>query len=358
MSATPPAAFRPDLRELPLAAAELAFFDAIVDVRSPGEYAIDHLPGALNYPVLSDDERARVGTLYTQQSAFEAKKVGAAIVARNVARHIDEAFSAHPKSWKPLIYCWRGGSRSGAMTHILRSVGWNARQLVGGYKAWRSQVIADLADLPERYRYRVICGRTGSGKSRLLEALAREGAQVLDLEQLAAHKGSILGELPGEPQPAQKLFESRIWSALSGFDPTLPVYVEAESKKVGNLRVPQSLIERMWEGECYEVRTPEAGRVVVLRQEYEHFLHNPQGLLEKLGCLAPLHSHSRVEEWKKLVESAEWDKFVANMLENHYDPAYERSMFSNYRQARTAQPLPVTDVSPEGFRAIAKSLSG
>ncbi len=356
-SARPLHSLRPDLQGLPLSAADLTRFDCIIDVRSPSEYALDHVPGAISCPVLSDEDRARVGTIYKQESAFAAKKIGAALVARNIGRHLDESFADHPKGWQPLIYCWRGGARSGAMTHILRSIGWNARQLVGGYKAWRGQVIADLAVLPAGFRYVVVCGRTGSGKSRLLEALALEGAQVLDLEQLAAHKGSILGDLPGEPQPSQKSFESSIWSALSRFDPERPVYVEAESKKVGDLRVPQSLIEAMWQGECIEVRTPEAGRVEVLREEYAHFMQAPQKLLEKLQCLSPLHGAKRIEEWKALVLRGEWDKFVADMLENHYDPAYERSMFSNYRNARDAEPLPVSDISVTGFRVLARRLT-
>ena len=353
-SASGPA--RRDQQDLPLDAEALAGFDQIIDVRSPGEFALDHLPGAINLTVLDDAQRATVGTLYKQESAFAAKKIGAAWVAANIARHLQESLAGHPKTWKPLVYCWRGGSRSGAMTHILRSIGWDAKQLAGGYKAWRSQVIADLQTLPEPFDFRVICGRTGSGKSRLLEALAAEGAQVLDLEQLAAHKGSVLGELPGESQPSQKSFESHIWAALSAFDPSKPVFVEAESKKVGNLRVPQSLIERMWLGACIEVQTPAELRVRLLREEYAHFIANPAHLLAKLDCLSQLHSKAQVQAWAHQVRDGKWDEFVADMLENHYDPAYGRSMFSNYRNAGAAQVLTVADISAAGFRKEAGRL--
>ncbi|MBI3716513.1 MAG: tRNA 2-selenouridine(34) synthase MnmH, partial [Betaproteobacteria bacterium] len=335
---------------MPLDAAGLAAFDQIIDVRSPGEFALDHLPGAINLTVLDDAQRAAVGTLYKQESAFAAKKIGAAWVAANIARHLQESLAKHPKSWKPLVYCWRGGSRSGAMTHILRSIGWDAKQLAGGYKAWRGQVIADLHTLPEPFDFRVICGRTGSGKSRLLEALAAEGAQVLDLEQLAAHKGSVLGELPGESQPSQKSFESSIWATLSAFDAAKPVFVEAESKKVGDLRVPQPLIERMWLGACIEVQTSAELRVRLLREEYAHFIANPAHLLEKLDCLSPLHNKAQLQAWIRQVRDGNWDEFVAGMLENHYDPAYEKSMFSNYRNARAAHILMVADISAAGFR--------
>ena len=345
------------MRAFPLPLATLNAFDAIIDVRSPSEFADDHIPGAVNYPVLNDAERSEVGTVYKQVSAFEAKKIGAAMVARNIGTHIDAAFRGKPKNWKPLIYCWRGGSRSGAMAHILRSVGWNALQLEGGYKRWRGQVIADLETLPTLFRFHVICGRTGSGKSRLLEALADCGAQVLDLEKLAAHKGSVLGDIPDQRQPAQKLFESRIWHDLAGFDSARPVYIEAESKKVGNLRVPQSLIERMWQGQCFEVVTAPALRTQLLREEYAHLIANQGLLFFKLDCLKGLHSSAQIASWKELASAARWDEFIGDMLVNHYDPAYARSMFTNYANARVATPLATTDISAIGFSTLAASVT-
>ena len=341
---------------LPLSLKALKVFDAIIDVRSPGEFALDHIPGAINHPVLSDTERVEVGTIYKQVSAFDAKKVGAAMVARNIGAHVYASFRDKPKHWRPLIYCWRGGARSAAMSHILRSIGWAALQLEGGYKGWRGQVIHDLARLPAHFRYHVICGRTGSGKSRLLEALADSGAQVLDLEKLAAHKGSVLGDLPDAPQPPQKLFESRIWRDLSALDPARPVYIEAESKKVGNLRVPQSLIEQMWQGKCFEVVTPAPLRARLLREEYAHLIKNRELLFYKLDCLKALHSAKQIDEWKKLAEAAKWDEFVADMLLNHYDPAYQRSMYTNYINAREAVTLQTTDISATGFAALGSSL--
>jgi tRNA 2-selenouridine synthase len=331
-------------------------FDAIIDVRSPGEFAQDHLPGAINLPVLSDQERIEVGTLYKQVSAFDAKKIGAAMVARNIAAHIDIEMRDKPKSWKPLIYCWRGGSRSGAMTHILRSVGWSALQLEGGYKVWRGQVIRDLDSLPGSFDFHVICGRTGSGKSRLLEAMSVDGHQVLDLEKLAAHKGSVLGDLPDEPQPPQKMFESRIWAELSRFSPARPVYVEAESKRVGALRVPEKLIQRMRLGLCHEVRMPVELRVKLLREEYAHLIAHPEQLFARLDCLKELHSRERIAAWKELASCGRWDEFVADMLAQHYDPAYEKSMFRNYVKAGNAAPLAMETINVESFAAVATRL--
>ena len=152
--------------------AQLDAFDEVIDVRSPSEFALDHVPGAANCPVLDDEERARVGTLYKQVSPFDARKLGAALVSKNIARHLEEHFRGRDRGWRPLVYCWRGGKRSGAMAHVLREIGWDAATLEGGYRSYRREVMAQLEKLPARFRFRVVCGATGSGKSRLLEALA------------------------------------------------------------------------------------------------------------------------------------------------------------------------------------------
>jgi tRNA 2-selenouridine synthase len=349
------AASRVGIQALPLSHAALQQFDAIIDARTPAEFALDRIPGAINCPVLDDEQRIVVGTLY-KSSPFEAKKVGAAMVARNIANFIDRQFNDKPRSWKPLIYCWRGGTRSGAMAHIFRSVGWAALQLDGGYKAWRRQVALDLTVLPAKFNYQVICGRTGSGKSRLLETLAARGAQVIDLEKLAAHKGSVLGDLPDAPQPSQKHFESGIWLALSQFDPTRPVYVEAESRKVGALRVPPPLIERMWQSPCFELQTPRALRLALLRDEYAHLVADKALLFFKLDCLKALHSGETIAQWKAFAEAGEWDAFVGSMLSLHYDPAYDRSMFKNYVHAQGATPVVLDSLTAAGFSDAAQTM--
>src|SRR5207237_4555966 len=236
-------------------------FDAIIDARTPSEYALDHIPGAVSAPVLDDAERAEVGTLYKKVSPFEAKKLGGGLVAKNVARHVAQLFGQKDKTWRPLIYCWRGGKRSGAMAHILREIGWDAQTLEGGYRAYRRWVVDALATVPAQIDFIVVHGPTGSGKSRFLTALAKAGAQVLDLEALAAHRGSVLGGLPGEPQPSQKWFESQLLAALQKFDRARPVFVEGESKKIGQLQVPEALIARMRGSRCVTLDTDLATRV-------------------------------------------------------------------------------------------------
>lgn len=335
---------------------QLDEFDEIIDVRTPLEFREDHIPGAVNLPVLSEEERAHVGTLYKQVSSFDAKKVGAALIARNIARHLDEYFSSKPKNWRPLIYCWRGGKRSGSMAHILHEVGWKAIRLDGGYKAYRRRVIEDLATLPSRFQFRAVCGATGSGKSRFLEALNDVGAQVLDLEQLAAHRGSILGDWPNAPQPTQKTFESLIWDRLRRFDPVQYVYVEAESKKIGALRVPESLIARMWESECVLIEADMEQRIALLIEEYAHFIANPTTLLAKIDCLNDLHSGAQIARWKSLVQQKNWIEFVRELLTAHYDPAYLRSTLNHYPRLCDAQKLAPDALDRDTYRSVARQL--
>jgi tRNA 2-selenouridine synthase len=287
------------------------------------------VPGARNYPVLSDEERARVGTLY-KASPFEARKLGAALLARNIARHLEESFSTRPISWRPLVYCWRGGKRSGAMTHILREVGWRAATLQGGYQSYRRAVVAELETLPLRHHFRVICGPTGSGKSQLLHELAAQGAQALDLEGMARHRGSVLGGLPDEAQPSQKSFESSLRQALRGFKPDAPVFVEAESRKIGNLHLPNALIERMRASPCVRVEPPLAERVRFLIAEYRHLTDRPPLLRARLEQLSSLQPPSIIEHWMACIEAGAWEELTFDLLEKHYDPLYRKSMQRNY----------------------------
>jgi len=332
--------------------AEEGGFSAILDARSPAEYAEDHLPGAMSCPVLSNEERARVGTLYKQVSPFEAKKLGAALVARNIAAHIEAHFLDQPKTWRPLVYCWRGGKRSGAFTHILREIGWDAHRLDGGYKAWRRHVVAALAHLPARFSFRVISGPTGSAKSRLLEAIGRLGGQILHLEELAAHKGSVLGVLPDAPQPSQKMFESQLLATLERLDAARPVFVEAESRRIGRLQAPDALIAAMRAAPCLRIDAPRSARADFLLSDYAYFVERPDWLKAQLGHLKGLHSHETLARWNALIEAGDFRALVDELLEKHYDPLYQRSQDKNYQYA-SAQVLAADDLSPAGIEDVA-----
>ena len=329
-------------------------FDAIIDARTPAEYALDHIPGAISAPVLGDAERAEVGTLYKQVSPFEARKLGAALVAKNVSHHIETLFAGKEPNWKPLVYCWRGGKRSGAMAHILREVGWQASTLEGGYKAYRRWVVDQLSVLPLNFHFVVIHGPTGSGKSRLLRALAGSGAQVLDLEELAAHRGSVLGGLPGQPQPSQKWFESQLLHRL--LELRNPVFVEGESKKIGELQVPEALMARMRASSCVVLEAAVDTRVALLLDEYRHFLRDAAALGAQLDCLAGLHGRGKVAEWKALAARGEWSEFVARLLVEHYDPAYRRSSQRNFVQLTGAPAVRIAAADEAAFSAAARAL--
>jgi len=333
--------------------ADLGGFDEIIDVRSPAEFAEDHIPGAINCPVLDDAQRAEVGTLYKQVSPFEARKIGAALVSENIGRHLRERFLGKARDWKPLIYCWRGGNRSGSMTTVFRAIGWKASQLEGGYKTWRSHVVAQLEHLPQSFTFQVICGATGSGKTRILQALAARGEQVLDLETLASHKGSVLGVLPGQPQPGQKWFETLLLLELERFDPARPVFVEAESRKIGRLHVPDALIERIRAGECLNIDATLAARVAFLLTDYDYFLRMPELLSERLMVLKNLISRKTMERWHEMIAVGEWPSLVRALLEEHYDPLYYRSQNHNFAGHGSAGIFPTADLSTAGIADIA-----
>jgi tRNA 2-selenouridine synthase len=304
---------------------QLARFDEIVDVRTPLEFAEDHLPGAINAPVLSNEERVIVGTMYKQVSPFEATRVGAAMVARNIAWHLDNTFAGRPRNWRPLIYCWRGGKRSGSMTTWFNLIGWQARQLEGGYKTYRHSVLETLAALPAHFHYIALLGHTGSGKTRLLQALGQAGAQVLDLEALARHRGSLLGAWPGQPQPSQKAFDTSLVEALSQFDAKRPVFVEAESRRIGGISLPLSLLDCVHQGTCVEIDASHDDRIAFLLQDYAHLFDDPVWFQHQLDRLIGLHSKEQVKHWHALIDADARAELFGELIERHYDPAYQRS---------------------------------
>ena len=334
----------------------LAEFDTIIDARTEDEHALDHVPGALNWPTLDNAERIDIGTMYKQVSAFEAKKRGAALAARNIAAHIEREVLDKPKGWRPLVYCWRGGNRSGALATILGAIGFQVTLIDGGYKAWRAALVDDLPRLAEGLRYRVVCGPTGSGKTRLLHALAAEGAQVLDLEGLACHRSSVLGHLPGQPQPSQKGFDSLLWDALRRFDPGRPVYAESESKKVGNLRVPDGLMDALRASECIALRLSDEERVALLLEDYDYFVRDPELLIGRLQALRALRGGEVVNGWIGLVRAGRTPEMVRDLLAQHYDPTYAASTSRNFRRFAEALPCEPADRSMGAMRAAARRL--
>lgn len=331
-------------------------YSEIIDVRSQSEFAEDCLPGAINLPVLNDAERALVGTIY-KQSPFTARKKGAALVAKNISQHLIDHFESKDKNYRPLIYCWRGGQRSNSMALVLAQIGWQVTVLEGGYKTYRAYVRQQLEDLPAQFTYILLCGLTGSGKTHILRQLSDRDRQVLDLEALANHRGSLLGEKwAGKPtaQPSQKLFESLLLQQLQSFEPSQPVWVESESNKIGQLYLPPALWQQMKQATCIELQLPIAARVQFLLQEYPHLVDNPDILKAKLQLLKSRYGKEQIQQWERLIDSQQGEQFVRDLLQQHYDPSYSKSIERDFKNTR--QTLSMVDLSPQSIENILNSL--
>ena len=310
---------------------QTGLYDLVIDVRSPSEFADDHIPGAINLPALSDEQRAVVGTLYKQTSAFEARKTGAAIMSRNIAHHIETVLKDKPAGFRPLIHCWRGGQRSRAFALVLSEVGWTTHLLAGGYKAYRRDILDRLKDMPLRLKLQIIAGRTGSGKTALLQHLQQKGAQILDLEDLAAHRGSLLGQIPGRPQPSQRLFESCLIDALLRLDPDQPVFVESESSRIGNLQIPPVLWRQMTNAPLITLDIPVAARAAYLVSVYDRLTTDTSDLSRLITGMVRRHGYEVTGSWQKLMQDGDWCGLAEALLSTHYDPAYDQSVSRHNR---------------------------
>ncbi|WBU53497.1 tRNA 2-selenouridine(34) synthase MnmH [Paracoccus sp. SCSIO 75233] len=297
-------------------------FDDIIDVRSPSEFAEDHLPGAISLPVLDDAQRAEVGTIYKQVSPFDARKLGAALVAENAARHIAGPLSDRDGAWRPLVYCWRGGQRSGALATILAQVGWRVSLIEGGYKSWRRFVVRRVQEQGFPSPVVVLDGNTGSAKTAILKQLALRGHQVIDLEGLANHRGSLFGSL-GD-QPSQKMFEGRLASALEALDPARPVLVEAESSRIGSVTLPKAVWSAICTAPRLELRVPVGARADYSVRDYADVLADPDRIVKIIGKLSTLHPAERIEDWRKLADQAAWRDLAEGLMRDHYDPRYAK----------------------------------
>ena len=299
-------------------------YDTVIDVRSPAEFAEDHIPGAINLPVLDNEERARVGTIYKQESPFLARKLGAALVFRNAAHHIETVLAGKDGGWRPLVYCWRGGQRSGSFAWMLGQIGWRSEAISGGYRTYRRLVAGMLYDAPLPHRFIALDGYTGTAKTELLLRAGALGLQVLDLEGAAAHRGSLLGAM-AEPQPSQKAFDTRLAVALCGMDPARPVLVEAESSKIGRLNLPPSIWEALKEAPRIEVTADIEARTGYLVRAYEDVLSDAEGMSRKLSFLRRFRGHAVVDAWDKLIFEGDKAGVTRALMEQHYDPAYDTS---------------------------------
>jgi len=341
---------------LPVRVPEIGQFDTIIDARTPAEFELDHIPGAINCPVLSNEERVTIGTIYKQVSPFEAKRLGAAMVAANLAKHLKESFADKPANWKPVVYCWRGGLRSGSMVTWLRLVGWDAQQLAGGYKAFRHHVLEQIESIIPQLKLRVLCGATGSAKTRVLHALKAQGAQVVDLEGIARHKGSLLGSLPGIEQPSQKHFDTLLAQELQGLDLEQPVYVEGESPKIGRLSLPLILVQHMRQAPVLEIKATDSARLEYLLRDYAYLGDDVEKLCHRLGFLKEMQGSETVARWQSWAQAGDLPALFAELMQLHYDPQYERSQAKHFEQWPQRQSVSADDLSPAAVEQLAQAV--
>jgi tRNA 2-selenouridine synthase len=325
-------------------------YSEIIDVRSENEFAEDRIPGAINLPVLNNEERAKVGTIYKQVSPFEARKIGAALVAKNISQHLIHHFADKDKNYSPLIYCWRGGQRSNSLAIVLTQIGWRVTVLEGGYKTYRAYIRQQLETLPLQFNYKILCGLTGTGKTHILHQLAQRGEQILDLEKIATHRGSLLGQEWQEtpiPQPSQKHFESLLLKELQKLDINKTVWIESESNKIGEIYLPLTLWKKMKQASCIEIQLPLAARVEWLLQEYSNLASNLEFLKNKLLMLKNRFGREKIEQWHRLIDERKLKILVEDLLESHYDSAYRRSLERIYQKIEKV--ISISDLSEQSI---------
>ena len=329
-------------------------FDTIIDVRSPLEFAEDHIVGAINCPVLSDLERQKVGTIYKRESSFKAKIIGSSLTAKNIAFHIENNFMEKKGSWQPLIYCWRGGQRSKAFSIVLSEVGWRTNQLKGGYKEYRNQVINFLDNIGPKLKITLISGKTGSAKTKILKSIENEGGQILDLEGLANHKGSLLGKIPDLIQPSQKFFESLIFNKIQNLNLKDKIYIEAESSKIGNIHIPKSIWKKMINSPRIEISANVELRAKFLVSDYDYMCNDPTLINPIIKGLKNRLSKKLFDEWTNLIDRKKWFDLTKSFLENHYDPSYSSNTIKNDR--KVIKKITATSLNNSDIKDIAKKI--
>lgn len=330
-------------------------YDLIIDARSPREFEEDHIPGAVNLPVVNNEEYAEVGTLH-RTDPMGAYLIGVRYSLNNIARYLDEHISKYGRKSRILVYCFRGGKRSRLWFDALDTIGYRVEKLKGGWKGYRRWVNEQLQTVPDNFRYIVLSGPTGCGKTRLLSALGDAGAQVLDLEGVAIHRGSVIGAVPGKSQPSQKMFDSLLLRQLSGYDPAKPIWVEAESKKIGNVQLPEALLSTMRKGLTIFIEASMPQRVLLWREDYRHFEEDPVALLERLAYLRPLVGGQEFAEWETLAQGRQVVELFERLMRNHYDPAYRRSTLRNYPAIDASPRIMLEDLSAAGLLPVAQSM--
>ena len=298
----------------------------LIDARSPAEFAEATIPGAVNIPILDDAERDEVGTLYKQVGKTEARRRGVALVAPKIPAMVEQAADLQVGTSLPVVvFCWRGGMRSLALTQFLELAGIPAWQLLGGHKGFRRHVL-DFFEQGQWGRMIVFRGLTGVGKTHYLHRLAETGAPVIDLEGLANHRGSAFGNLGLPPQPSQKMFEALVWNELCRIPKGAFTLVEGESRHIGRVALPVRLYDSLQIETSIWLKADLSTRVRNILADYPaidslktNFAAPIKSLKERLG-------KKTVERYLELLEAGKWAELVSDLMENYYDPLYQHTL--------------------------------
>ncbi|MGD9683870.1 MAG: tRNA 2-selenouridine(34) synthase MnmH [Candidatus Obscuribacterales bacterium] len=299
----------------------------VVDVRSPCEHLVESIPDSINVPLLSDEERALIGTIYKQDGEMQARRQALGMIAPRIPAIVDRIMAIKKPRHTLVVHCWRGGLRSEAVVSFLSVVGIDCFRLTGGYKAWRKQVVKDFEKDDYTFQTVVLDGLTGTGKTEVLTELTKLGIAICDLENLANHRGSTFGALGLAPQPSQKNFEAGLWSLLEKCQADLLI-LEAESRKIGRLALPNFLYRRIKTGRKILIEAPLSSRVARLLEIYSqgiekadviHMVEESAPIKEKLGRVKTrvLIDH---------LKSDDLESFVKMLLLEYYDPLYAKHL--------------------------------
>ncbi len=330
-------------------------YDIIIDARSPREFAEDHIPGAVNLPVVVDSEYARVGLAH-KDDPHQAYMVGVRLSLRNIADHIDNHLANCAENTRFLVYCFRGGKRSKLWADNLRTIGFKVDVLKGGWKNYRRWVRDGLDSLPPKINFKVLSGSTGTGKTRLLAALETTGEQVLDLEGLAGHRGSLIGSLPNVDQPAQKFFETLLLDKLRSFDPERAVWVEDESRKIGAIQIPDAMFDAIRRGDIYVVDAPMGERLRLWQEDYPHLVADPVKMVEMLRPVRSMVGAEEYDRWMDAAKRGAIEELFESVMRMHYDPCYTRSMRKERSMERMRRAVQLPDLTGAGLIQAARTL--
>lgn len=296
----------------------------LVDVRTPGEFEAEGIPGSINIPILLDEERVVVGTAYKQISQEQAKIEGVKYFSERLPEIFQEVNKLSKQYKKIVFYCARGGMRSGTMTAFFGALGYKVSKLEGGYRNYREFINREIPKLNAGVEYIIIHGRTGVGKTRLLKGLERRGYSVLDLEKLADHKGSFFGALCEERGQSQKRFESLIYEFFRTENPKY-VIAESESKRIGNVYVPDSIYNSLLQGRHLLAETTKETRVKVVMEDY-FTTTTDEEIAECMMKVKRYVPNELSEEFFKLLEEGKREELAARLMDDYYDALYQKSI--------------------------------